>query len=173
MELNDLIPLDYIPIDCKWLVRKGYLMYHKYELIPLAFIQDNIVYIVLENKLRKEVIKLVKHIVKLGYEFYFTTPVGYSYSPSKVIEHYLWSYVQKEFYKKFNDIGFDLIKNMVDWSVKFGHYELIKESYYKILKKVNYKSYDWYSSKPLYEYDDKIREMYNSLYREIQINQII
>lgn len=178
MELNDLIPFKFIPLESDWVVRNGYLMFNKYELIPLAFIEDEIVYIILENKLRNQVIKLVKHIVKMNVEFYFTIPQitdpsGVEDLPNKVIRHYLYSYSQKEFYNSFNKIDFDIIKNMVDWSVKFNYYDLIKDNYDDILKMVNYKSYDYYSNKESYDYKEEIRERYKGLYREIQINQLL
>lgn len=179
MELNDLIPLKFIPtMGSEWVVKSGYLMFKKYELIPLAFIDGNIVYVILENKIRKQVIKLVKHLIKMDVEFYFTIPQitdpsGVEDLPNKVIQHYLYSYSQKEFYKLFNDIEFDIIKNMVDWTTKFGYYDLIKDNFDSILKKVNYKSYDYYSNKESYDYDEEIRERYNGLYREIQINQLL
>lgn len=179
MELSDLIPLKFIPnVGCNWIVKSNYLMFKKYELIPLAYIDDDIVYVILENRVRKEVIRLTKHLVNLEVEFYFTVPEitdpsGVEDLPDKIIKHYLYSYAQKEFYKAFNDIEFDIIKNLVDWSNKFGYYDLIKNNYDDILKKVNYKSHDWCANKDVYEYEEEIRERFKSLYREIQINQLL
>lgn len=179
MELNDLIPLKFIPtIGCDWVIKSDYLMYKKYELIPLAYMNGDIVYVILENKLRNQVIKLVKHLVKLNVEFYFTTPEitdpsGVENLPDKIIKHYLYSYAQKEFYNSFNNIEFDIIKNMVDWATKFGYYDLIKENYENILKKVNYKTHDLYYNKTIYDYEEDIRERFKGLYREIQINQLL
>lgn len=179
MELSDLIPLKFIPnIGSEWIVKSGYLMFKKYELIPIAFINDDIVYVILENKIRNQVIKLVKHLVKINVEFYFTIPevtdpAGVENLPNKVIKHYLYSYAQREFYDAFNKIEFDIIKNLVDWTSKFGHSDLIKNNYDEILKKINYKSHNWWTNKDVYDYDEIIRQRFNGIYREIQINQLL
>jgi hypothetical protein len=179
MELNDLIPLKSIPNgDCKWIVKNNYLMFKKYNLIPVAYIRENIVYVILDNKIRREIVILTKKLVNMGVEFYFTIPQvtdpsGVEDLANKIIKHCLYSYAQIEFYRAFDVIEFDFIKKLVDWASKFGYYDLIKENYDDILEKVNYKSYNWFSNKDLYEYDEEIRERFQSLYREIQINQLI
>lgn len=183
MELNDLIPYKNKPMDCKWVIKNNYLMYKKFDYIPLAYIDKNdCVIIILENKLRKEVIKLTKHLIKLNCEFYYSTPEitdpsGVENIEEKTINHYLYSYSQSEFFKEFNKLNdkynFDIINNMVKWSIKNNSYSLIKDSYFNILKTVKRKNYDWYSNKDYYDYDIDIRNKFDSLYRDIQISQLI
>lgn len=179
MELNKLIPLKFIPnIDCEWVVKGKYLMYRRYEHIPMAYIEDDIVYIFLENKIPNQVLKLTKWVANLGVEFYFadpefSNPSGIENYHRDTIYHYLHSYAQKHFFKGFKDIEFDLIKNMVDWCTKEGCTELIKDVYSKINTRIQKGYFDYYSGKDIYEYKNEIREEFRTLYRDIQINQII
>jgi len=180
MELNKLIPLKFIPeIGCEWVVRGKYLMYRKIEHIPVAFIEDGVVYIFLDNRIPRQILKLTKWILdNHKVEFYFTTPQlsdpsGVENYHETVITHYLFSYSQSHFFGEFEKLGFDIIKNMVDWCTKEGCSDLIKECYDQINEKVQKKHYDYYSNSNSYEYTEKIREEFRTLYRDIQINQIL
>jgi len=179
MELSNLIPLKFIPtIECSWVVKNRFLMYKHYEHIPVAFIEDNVVYIFLDNKIPRQILKLTKWIMGLGCEFYFTTPqlsdpTGVEDIQRTVITHYLHCYIQEHFFNGFRKIDFDLIKNMVDWCIKEKCSELIKECYDLTLPKVNRTDYDYYSNKHTFEYKDEIREDFKTLYRDIQINMIL
>ena len=179
MELNDLIPLRFRPThDCKWVVKNRFLMYHHYEHIPVAFIEDNIVYVFLDNKIPRQILKLTKWLMEMDVEFYFTTPElsnpkGIENIDESVISHYLFCYSQETFFHGFRKIDFDLIKNMVDWCIKEKCIDTIKESYDKILKVVERGDYDYWSNKNTYEYKLEIREDFRTLYRDIQINMII
>jgi len=181
MELNDIIPLKFRPtIGCDWVVKNNFLMYKHYEHIPVAFIEDDIVYVFLDNKIPKQILKLTKWLIKHHYEFYFTTPL--LSNPKGIIEdevnntvikHYLYCYIQKPFYDGFRKIGLDLIENMVKWCVREKCTESIKECYDQILVKVNRSEYDHWSNKTSFEYVGEIREDYKTLYRDIQINMIL
>jgi hypothetical protein len=138
-------------------------MYKKYVNLPVCFIQNDIVYIFLDNKIPNQIIKLTKHLILKEIKFFFTTP-EYSITNTiidnnKVINHYLYSYVNKHFFIGFRKIEFDLIKNLLDWCKK-------------ISEKVMRKNTDFYTNKIYYKYDEEIRD-FSTLYREIQINYII
>jgi hypothetical protein len=175
MDLNSIIP---DKNDRNYSVAKKFLMYKKYQNIPLCFIEDDIVYVFLDKKVSKVVIKLVKNLCKNNIQFYFTTPElsnpkGVIDYEDKVIEHYLNSYIQVEFFYGFQKIGFDFIKNLVDWANKNNCYDLIKSNYDYIQKRVNRKYYDYYSNKDIFEYPKEIRDDFLTLYREIQINNLL
>jgi hypothetical protein len=175
MDLNSIIP-DRNNRD--YSASKNFLMYRKYQKIPLCFIEDDIVYVFLDKRISKVVIKLVKNLCKNKIEFYFTipdlsNPKGVADYEDKVVEHYLRSYAQEEFFYGFQKIGFDFIKNFVDWANKNNCYDLIKPNYDYILKKVNRKYYDYWSNRDTWVYSKDIRDDFNTLYREIQINNLI
>ena len=174
MELSDLIPNN----NKSWIIKGKYLMFKKYENIPICFIEDDIVYVFLDDKVHNAILKLTTHLICIGHEFYFTTPL--LSNPKKienlnkeVIENYFNNYSNKYFFRGFNDIGFDLIYNMVKWTEKEDCFDMVKELYDKIEKKINYEHNDWYAKRKYYEYDEDIRESFRGLYRDIQINKIL
>ena len=68
---------------------------------------------------------------------------------------------------------FDLIHNMVKWTEKDNCFDLVKNNYESINKKVNTKHTDYYNNSEFYDFDKEIREDFQSLYRDIQINKIL
>ena len=96
MELNDLIPDN----NKSWIIKGKYLMFKKYENIPVCFIKDDIVYVFLDAKVHNAILKLTTHLICIGHEFYFTTPL--LSNPKKienlnkaVIENYFNNYSNK------------------------------------------------------------------------------
>lgn len=174
MELSNLIPDG----SDNWKVGKKQLTYKKYVNIPICFIEDDIIYVYLDKRIVKPVLKLVKKLVDMKVEFYMTTPElsnpkGLEDHQNAIIHHYFRSYVQKEFFEGFEKMGFDLIHNMTDWATKEGCFPLIKENYDSVKKIVNEKNYDYFSNIHTYEYPQEIRDDFDRVYREIQINQIL
>lgn len=161
-----------------WSVKGNFLMYKKLQNIPMCFIEDDIYYLFLDVRLPNQVLKLTKAVMKLGVEFYFTTP---EYSNPKieiddnlVISHYLFAYSRPQFFYGFDKIGFDLIRNFTHWMEKEKCFHLLKENYDSILKKVvNRNWYDYYSNTHIYDCELDIREEFSVMYRDIQINRII
>ena len=174
MELNNLIPDNSI----SWSVKKKFLMYKKYENIPVAFIQDNIVYIFLDIRIHNQVVKLVEFMVNKNIIFFFhhpelSSPKGmYDYENIN-IQHYLRSYASKEFYYGFKKIGFDLIKNMVKWCEHENCFELLKDNFIEVKKIVEKSYYDYFSNTYIPYYKKEIVDDFNTLYRDIQINKIL
>ena len=174
MELSDFIP----DRSAAWKVGKRQLTYKKYVNIPICFIEDEIVYVYLDKRIVKAVLKLVKKLVDMKVKFYLTTPElsnpkGLEDHHNAIIHHYFRSYIQKEFFEGFEKMEFNMIKNMTDWTTKEGCFALIKENYDVVKKIVNEKRYDYYSNTERYEYPQDIRDDFDRVYREIQINQIL
>lgn len=178
MELDRLIPKKYKHLD-KWKINSGELLFKNYQYIPICFISDeDIVYVYLDLRLKKQVIEITKHLVDIKVDFYFTipdmsNPSGVYDYEDKVIKHYLEMYSNLYFYTNFNKINFDLIKNMVRWAVRNDCYHLIKENFDIILKKIQRKHYDYWSNREIYKYSEEIRNNFQTLYRQIQIDRII
>jgi hypothetical protein len=174
MELNDLIP----DKSSNWLVRKKQLIFVSLVNLPMCYIDNEIVYVYLDNNnLHKPTLKLVSHLIKLKVEFYFLPP-SFSHPAAikyenHVISHYFTSYSNEKYFYGFDKIGFDLIRNLVKWCQKENCIPLIKECYDSVNKKIQRPWYDYYQRKDVYEYDQNIREEFKSLFRQIQINQIL
>jgi hypothetical protein len=173
MELSNLIPNK----SDDWNIKKGTLFYKKLQNIPMAKIDDDVVYVFLECSIPRIVIDLVKHLMKIGVEFYFLPP-SWSHPAtvidnSVVIKHYFTSYSKDKFFIGFNKIGFDMMDNLVNWCKKEDCVALIKENYTKVNQTVQKKHYDYYANKDVSSYSDDIREEFRTLYRDIQISMIL
>ena len=70
MELSDFIPDG----SDAWKVGKNQLTYKKYVNIPICYIEDDTVYVFLDKRIVKPVLKITKKLIELDVEFYFTTP---------------------------------------------------------------------------------------------------
>ena len=70
-------------------------------------------------------------------------------------------------------MDFDYIGNLVKWVQKEECFEVLKEVYDNLKLEVNKQSYQWISGKKEYDYTEEIRDDYNSMWREIQINIIL
>lgn len=173
MDLNK-----FIPSDENWSLSKGVIYFKKIQRIPICMIIDDVPHIILENKIPKKVIELTKNFMKSGEEFYFTTPLainpaGVEDFNSEVIRSYFISHSNIKFYVGFEKIGFDLIKNLIDWSEKNDTWDLVKPTYDEINKFIQKEYYDYWQKKKYYDFDYEIREEFRTLWREIQINKII
>jgi hypothetical protein len=174
MELNKLIPNN----NPNWVIKKKVLTYLRLNHIPLLKKEGDFYYIFLDLRLKKEVIRLVNHLTRLEVKFYFVVP-AYS-SPKGVldfenenIKHYLRCYVDEEFRHLLEKYNYDLIGNLVEWCIEFNVYHLIKENYEDFKERVNAKIADFWSNTFIMKYPVEIRDDYNTLYRQIQINNLL
>jgi len=181
MDLNRLIPDKFRPLhNPTWVVKGKFLMFKKYEHIPMCFVENDVIYVFLDNKVPNAIIKLVKHLIEIDVEFYFTTPelsnpkgVNEDEYHDKVIKHYLFSYAQSFFFNGFRKIDFDLIDNMVKWTTKEDCFDKVKSNYEEVHKMVQRTQFDFYANKYSYEYSEEVREDFQRLYRHIQISKIL
>lgn len=179
MELNNiLVDIQYL-MHSPWAIKGKFLMYKKYEHIPVCYIEDDIVYVFLDAKISKHIIKLTDQLVKKKIEFYFTSPdmsnpkgIDLDDYHDDVIRHYLTSYSNKDFYYGFKKIGFDLINNLVKWTEKENCFGSIKSNLDVVKEIVTKKEYNYYSNK-YYDYDEIIREDFSSLYRHIILSKFV
>jgi hypothetical protein len=174
MNLSELIPDN----SENWIVRKNFLMFKKYTNIPVCYIEDDVAYIFLDIKIKKVILRIVKHFLQLNIEFYFTTPQlsspkGIEDVDSEIIRHYLISYAQKEFFYPFKNMGFDFIRNMVKWADKSQCFDLIKINLERSSKEIERNYHDYFSNKTIYIYSEEIRDEFKTMYRDIQINKIL
>lgn len=175
MDLYNLIPNTN---DTNWMVKGKFLMYRKYSNVPVCYIDDGVVYVFLDAKIRNIIFRFIEHLIKLDIEFYFTSPIfsnpkAVDDPNSEVIKHYLYIYSVKEFFHGFKKINFDLIDNMVKWTEKEKCFDLVKPLFDNALKNVMSTYTDWYVNKQIYNYPVEIREEFQSLYRDIQISKLL
>jgi hypothetical protein len=174
MDLNEIFPDN----SGQWKVSKGQLFYKKYIYLPICRADGDVAFVYLDRRAHKAVIKAVAMLMEAGVEFYCLTPEmanpkGMSDFHEANIAHYLLAHSSEEFFRGFEKIGFDLIKNMTDWAEKEGCFDLIKECYDDAKKRVCRSYYDYYSRKDIFDYPQDIRDAFERLYRDIQISRII
>jgi aspartate carbamoyltransferase catalytic subunit len=173
MELDNLIPSN----SESWNIKNGTLFYRKLHNIPMAQIENNIVYIFMECSLPRVVISLIKHVMTLDIEFYLLPP-SWSHPANIVdnsyaIRHYFSSYAMEEFFIGLKKIDFDIVQNLTRWCQKEKCIELIKPNYDIINTKVQKMYYDYYSNKEIGDFPIEVREEFRTLYRDIQISMIL
>jgi hypothetical protein len=174
MVLNDLI------LNGEgWNISGNFLMFKKLQNIPVCYIKDNIVYIFLDARITKEIIRFTKSLINKGVEFFFTTPTssnpkGVNKLEYEILYNYLLSYANSKFFYGFKKINFDLIDNMIKWSKFSNTTHLIKSVYEDVNRKVQSKNWHFiFDTVMNYKYSDEIRDNFNSLYRHIQICKIL
>ena len=175
MDLNDLI----LDNSADWSISGDMLHYKKYVKIPVCYIDmEEVVYIFLDNRIKRVVVKLVRKLLKMGKPFHFAYPDSYNPAgifryQNKVVYHYLQTYINSDFRSEFLKMDFDYIGNLVKWVQKEECFEVLKEVYDNLKLEVNKQSYQWISGKKEYDYTEEIRDDYNSMWREIQINILL
>jgi hypothetical protein len=172
MELSDLVPLKERKKE-GWVIKSGYLMYRKLDLIPLAFICEDYVYVIIDHRLKKKVISLISHLLNNNINFFLTIEEVTNPSISKdinkeIINHYFITYIDLYFKEKFKELDFDLISKLVEWSKKEDCFYLIKTQLDDFISKIK--------RRYMYNYENEfptIADELKSLWRQIQISEIL
>jgi hypothetical protein len=116
------------------------------------------------------------------YKIFFLSPLlanpKFSITDEEALDHnmenYLTNYSQPQFYDGFQKLGFDFIENFIEFCDKEKSKYLIKDIYIKVNSKVQSSYYDYYQNKSIFLVErEDIRDAFNSLYREIQIYQLL
>lgn len=175
MELSELIPDN----SEGWSIKNNFLMYKKYQNIPVLYIsEDDCVYVFLDVRVYKKILKLTQHLVELGLEFYFmppelSDPTGVDDFHELVILHYFSSYSNEKFFNGFKKIDFDLIYNLIKWTEKEKCFDLVKSNLDYIIKKVKRKKFNIYIPGFVDVYKKEIVDEFNGMYLDIQISKIL
>lgn len=176
MDLNKLIPNNQ-KHNRDWSVTKKYVLFKKLHNIPVCYFEDDIVWIFLDLRITRQVIDVIKHLENLDIKFFFTHPEfsnpGQVFEINRIPTHYFRCFADAKFHKSVTKIKFDFIKNLVDFTKLYSNFETLKISFDKVQKEVNRHWYDYYSQKEIYDYSEEIREEFRTLWREIQINNIL
>jgi hypothetical protein len=169
-----------IPNNSDWKISKNRVFKKNIAWIPLLdIIEDNLIYIFLDIRMSKEILKVVKNLQKTDIEFYFISPLfadpGFNGDFNEVnIKNYLKDYSKSQFYDGFDKIEFDFIGNLIEYCKKENCIELVKDIYLEVNKEVQNKFWDHYANKQYFKTKrEDIRETFNQLYRDIQLQQIL
>jgi hypothetical protein len=90
------------------------------------------------------------------------------------IKNYLHAYSLDGFYDGFNKIGFDVSKGIVDYCTEFNCYHLVKPILDSVKDQVQGSRMDWRTNQLIMNVDRQdIRDSFGSLYRDIQLSNIL
>lgn len=166
---------DIIPQKEDWKISKGIVYKKRLAWIPILNLKKDYIEVYFDSRMHKEILMLLP---KIDQEFYLISPMfsnpKYSYTDihKMNIENYLSNYAKLEFFNGFKKINFDIIENLIKYCKKFDCMLLIKESYEYINSKVQFEETDWYMQKRFYLFSEEIRDDFNSLYRQIKLQEI-
>ena len=131
----------------------------------------------LDLRIQRQVVDLIHHLENSKIKFYFTHPEfsnpGEEFNIDKIPLHCFRCYADPKFYKSIKKIDFDFIKNLVNFTKEFSDFETLLLNFKIVQKEVGKKWYDYYSKKDIWNYSEEIREEFRTLWREIQINNIL
>lgn len=173
MKLEDLIPDN----DINWVIKNNKIYYKKGEHSLALMLENDIIYVIIDIKIYKKTVKLIKNLMDLNIKFYLI-----NLNQHKLIENdfnihmirsYLYTYINKEYFYGFKKINFDLISNLVEWAKDNNCIDKIKECYDSIKSIVNTNYYDYYSNRYIYDYEEEIRDSYHNIYRDIYLEIIL
>jgi len=176
LDLNTYLP----SLDGNWKIKHNMVYYHKYVDIPVLSIKDNTIWVSLDRRIRKPIIKMVKHLMKLDVNFYFSTRIIIHQKEINkedlqgIIETYLLALTDEVFFDEIFDTGFDYVENLTHFMTDYECHSLFKEKFESI-KKIYLREYqNWYANKSYYKVKKEyIRDFIRTLEREIKLNMLI
>lgn len=176
LDLNIYLPKS----NTNWKINNNIIYYHKYIDIPVLSIKDDIIWISLDRRITRQIIIMVKHLMKLNCKFYFTKRTivhnneVYVEDLPNIIKTYLLALTDEIFFDKIFDIGFDYVENLTSFMTDFNCHELFKEPFEEIKNEYLPERTEWYTNKKYYKIKKEyIRDFISTLEREIKLNMFI
>jgi hypothetical protein len=156
------------------------IYYHRYVDIPVLSIKDDVIWISLDRRITKAIIKMVKHLISLNVKFFFSTRIIihnkqlYKEDLQSIIQSYLLALTDENFFDPIFDSGFDYIENLTDFMTQYDCHELFKEPYENVKKIYLREITDWYLNKTYFKIKKEyIRDFIRTLEREIKLNMFL
>lgn len=168
-----------IPNDDKWIISKN-IVYIKYlAKIPILVKKGDDIFVYLDMKIYKFVIKLVKILNDNNVEFSFRSTMiwfDHKFSDEDIhhlnIKQFLVNICDAKFFDGFTKIGFDFTKSLTNYIAKYQCHDEFKRIYEYQKGIVTKKTYDYWTNRSEYEYREDIRDYISTLEREIKINML-
>lgn len=174
MILENLIPNN----DHNWLIRSNMIYYHHYCDIPLLQKRDNKIWIILDLKVTKQVLRLCKHLIKSDVPFYFNAPalnhkqdLLTDESKAEIIRSYLFAMNDDTFFDNITKTGLDYTENLTKYMIEYECMNIFKSVYDPFKKSFLSKYHDWYKNDDIFNVkrEDK-RDFIDGLERQIKLN---
>jgi hypothetical protein len=176
IDLESLVP----NTNPNWIVSKNMIYYFKYCRIPMLNIIEDTIWVSLDRRVTKQVLRLVKHLVNLDLKFYLTTrlvvhqKVVYEDDLKSIVENYIRAITDETFFDGVFDMGFDHIKNLTDFMTEYDCHGLFKEAYEPVKKHYLSKWTDYYTNTDYFILKrEDIRDFIRTLERELKLSLLI
>lgn len=177
MNLNDLIPNN----DQNWSIKNNMIYYHNYCDIPVLQKRGGEIWIILDRRVTRNILKLTKHLIKLDIRFFYSSKVlnhnqdlTTPESKAEIIRNYLHALTNVQFFDNISKTGIDYIGNLTEYINKNGCWDIFKEEFEIIKKDANRKHWDYLSGKQIYEIKrEDIRDFIANIEREIKLNMFL
>lgn len=177
MNLESLIPNN----DRSWVIKNNMIYYHHYCYIALLQKRNNFIWVILDKRCPRQVLKIVSHLIKSGIKFYFNSKalsnkknIDDDYSKSEIIYAYLYALESSTIFDGFDSIGFDYVENLKDYIVEYECMSIFNDVYLYYKDRFMKKEIDWYSNTDRYIVErDDIREFLCSVDRQIKLSMFL
>lgn len=174
MDIYKFIP----DLSSNWCINHQTLYFKKSGLIPILREIDGVIFISLDRRVLKAVIKLTKKMESLNHPFFYCDRLSingkhiYKEDLQKIITNYLQAISDEVFFKFIKNSDFDFVMNLTRFIETFECSRTFKVNYDDL--KVNYYNklwIDWYTRKEHWQVrNEEIRDYYNILERQIKLN---
>ena len=177
MDINFLIP----DKSQNWVIRHGILYYKKYALIPLANYINGDLYINLDKRCVKSVIKLIRHCQKMNIYFLFTDymTISEKFIPNEHIDGIFFNnlifMIEPNVFKLIKENELNYVQLICDF-IKLYDCQNRFIKVYDELKRDHFSAswFDWYDKKVHHRVKDReVRDFYDTLFREVKISLLL
>jgi hypothetical protein len=161
-----------------WIISKNIIYVDYITKIPMLIKKGDDIWVYLDIKIAKHVLKLVKILSDKNINFLFKSTLIFfdeKFTEEEFHKHNLKQYLKnitdKKFFDGFEKIGFDFTQNLAQYLVKYQCFEIFQQVYQKQKSISLSKTYDYWVNKEYYTIDrEDIRNYISSLEREIKIS---
>ena len=168
--------------NTNWMIseKSPIIYYFKYCKIPMLNIVNDVIWVSLDRRVTKQVLKLIKHLIKLDLQFFLTTrllvheKVLYEGDLRDIVYNYVIALTDESFFDGIFDMGFDHIKNLTGFMTEYDCHDLFKDAYDPIKKHYLSTWMDYYTNKEyFYIKREDIRDFIRTLERELKLSLLI
>jgi len=158
-----------------WVVSKNTIYIRYVAKIPVLTKRGDDIWVFLDAKVIKYVIKIVSHLESMNIKFLFrSSQMWFDKEEDEMhrlnIDIYLRSITNPRFFDGFIKTGFDFSDNLSDYLVKYNCFDIFSEVYKKANDKAMKKYHDYWTNSHIYYVErEDIRNYISSLERDIKI----
>ena len=174
MDIDKFLPNQ----SSNWCVKHDTIYYLKGGYIPVLKKIDGILFISLDQRITKQIIKMIEKLTNLNESFLLCDRLTidekhiYKQDLSRIIDNYLYSLSDETFFRFIKNSDFDYLGNLAKFLDTFRVHKLFKYRY-EYLKKNHYhkKWIDWYTRRNYWTVKNgEIRDYYSVLERQVKLN---